>query len=99
MKTKRLSLLILLTLVSATANRALAATPQRATAEEKIKTQVSKALGNQKNVTVKLKSGVAIKGQVQEVSSGDFKLQKSDTGLVQTIAYADVAAVQEPNQL
>ena len=95
MKATIVSALILLLLNS---NQSFAATPQLTSAEEKIKRQASKALSNQKTVTVKLKSGVVLKGSMQEVSTNDFKLEKSDTGTVQTIAYSDVVSIQAPNQ-
>ena len=98
MKGKLLRMVAFLMLLLIGANQCFAALPQAKTLEEKIKAQVSKALGNQKTVTVKLKNGVAIKGLVDEVSTTDFKLRRSDTPAVQTIAYADVAAVQEPSQ-
>ena len=99
MKTKLVYLFAVFSLLVISVNQCYGAMPQLTSAETKVKAQAAKAQSNRKTVKVKLKSGIVVKGQVLEVSTNDFKLEKSDTNLIQTIAYSDVSTIQEPSQL
>jgi hypothetical protein len=97
MKRKLISWLMALAVLSATPCLASGKDKQDSIALDKIKARVVKAQTKTSRVTVKLKNGETIKGQVEDVTEQGFTIRgQGATGaaFTMTVDYSSVAAVK-----
>ena len=92
---KLIPVLLMLALILSPVPRAALAQQQLTNPSVKIKTDIARRLRAEKtNVTVRLRSGLELKGRITQAAENMFTLKEKVSGVQRDISYADVTKVK-----